>query len=251
MNKTYKTVYNAVSGTWAAVSELAKSQGKNTTRAAAALVLLAVAPAWGAQNTGTTTSGGTVVPAGTDYKTCYYDDNSKNVVCGDATTTAADVVDSKPGKSVAIGMSSTAAGESNVALGSSASASSTSGLAIGSNSKAHHNQTVAIGERASALGEADIAIGKAAGENANSTGRNIAVGEGAVKDAAAANNVIGIGTGAAQNINGQHVIAIGTDANQGVSGVNQVVAIGYKSSAVTSQSVAVGTAASAKNMGLT
>ena len=32
MNKTYKTVYNAVSGTWAAVSELAKSQGKNTTR---------------------------------------------------------------------------------------------------------------------------------------------------------------------------------------------------------------------------
>ena len=65
-----------------------------------------------------------------------------------------------------------------------------------------------------------------------------------MKDAAAANNVIGIGTGAAQNINGQHVIAIGTEANQGVTGVNQVVAIGYKSSAVTSQSVAVGTAAS-------
>ena len=249
MNKTYKTVYNAVSGTWAAVSELAKSQGKNTTRAAATLVLLAVSPAWGAPNTGTTTSGGNAMPSGPDYKFCYYDDTSKNVVCGDATTTAADVVDSKPGKSVAIGMSSTAAGESNVALGSSASASSTSGLAIGSNSKAHHNQTVAIGERASALGEADIAIGKAAGESANSTGRNIAVGEGAVKDAAAANNVIGIGTGAAQNINGQHVIAIGTDANQGVSGVNQVVAIGYKSSAVTSQSVAVGTAASAKNIG--
>ena len=249
MNKTYKTVYNAVSGTWAAVSELAKSQGKNTTRAAATLVLLAVFPAWGAPNTGTTTSGGNAMPSGPDYKFCYYDDTSKNVVCGDATTTAADVVDSKPGKSVAIGMSSTAAGESNVALGSSASASSTSGLAIGSNSKAHHNQTVAIGERASALGEADIAIGKAAGENATSTGRNIAVGEGAVKDAVAANNVIGIGTGAAQKIDGQHVIAIGTDANQGVSGVNQVVAIGYKSSAVTSQSVAVGTAASAKNIG--
>ena len=249
MNKTYKTVYNAVSGTWVAVSELAKSQGKNTTRAAAALVLLAVSPAWGAQNTGTTTSGGNALPSGTDYKFCYYDDNSKNVVCGDASTTAADIVDSKPGKSVAIGMSATAAGESNVALGAKASASNTSGLAIGSGSKAHHNQTVAIGERANALGEADVAIGKAAGESANSTGRNIAVGEGALKNAAAANNVIGIGTGAAQNINGQHVIAIGTDANQGVSGVNQVVAIGYKSSAVTSQSVAVGTAASAKQIG--
>ena len=249
MNKTYKTVYNAVSGTWAAVSELAKSQGKNTTRAAAALVLLAVSPAWGAPNTGTTTSGGNVLPSGTDYKFCYYDDNSKNVVCGDSSTTAADVVGGKPGKSVAIGMSATAAGESNVALGAKASASNTSGLAIGAGSKAHHNQTVAIGERANALGEADVAIGKAAGENATSTGRNIAVGEGALKNAAAANNVIGIGTGAAQNISGQHVIAIGTDANQGVSGVNQVVAIGYKSSAVTSQSVAVGTAASAKNIG--
>ena len=249
MNKTYKTVYNAVSGTWVAVSELAKSQGKNTTRAAAALVLLAVSPAWGAQNTGTTTSGGNALPSGTDYKFCYYDDNSKNVVCGDASTTAADIVDSKPGKSVAIGMSATAAGESNVALGAKASASNTSGLAIGSGSKAHHNQTVAIGERANALGEADVAIGKAAGENATSTGRNIAVGEGALRNAASANNVIGIGTGAAQNINGQHVIAIGTDANQGVSGVNQVVAIGYKSSAVTAQSVAVGTAASAKQIG--
>ena len=250
MNKAYKTVYNAVSGTWAAVSELAKSQGKNTTRAAAALVLLAVSPAWGAQNTGTTTSSGNTVPAGADYKSCYFDDNSKNVVCGDATTTAADIVGgNKPGKSVAIGLSAKTAGESNVALGANSSASSTSGLAIGAESKAHHNQTVAIGERANALGEADIAIGKAAGENAASTGRNIAVGEGALKNAAAANNVIGIGTGAAQNINGQHVIAIGTDANQGVSGVNQVVAIGYKSSAVTSQSVAVGTAASAKNIG--
>lgn len=249
MNKTYKTVYNAVSGTWAAVSELAKSQGKNTTRAAAALVLLAVSPAWGAQNTGTTTSGGNTVSAGADYKSCYFDDNSKNVVCGDATTTAADVVGPKPGKSVAIGLSAKTAGESNVALGANSSASSTSGLAIGAESKAHHNQTVAIGERANALGEADIAIGKAAGENATSTGRNIAVGEGALKDAAAANNVIGIGTGAAQNINGQHVIAIGTEANQGVSGVNQVVAIGYKSSALLSQSVAVGTLSSAKGIG--
>ena len=249
MNKTYKTVYNAVSGTWSAVSELAKSQGKNTTRAAAALVLLAVSPSWGAPNTGTTTSGGNALPSGTDYKFCYYDDNSKNVVCGDASTTAADIVDSKPGKSVAIGMSATAAGESNVALGAKASASSTSGLAIGAGSKAHHNQTVAIGERANALGEVDVAIGKAAGESANSTGRNIAVGEGALKNAAAANNVIGIGTGAAQKISGQHVIAIGTEANQGVTGVNQVVAIGYKSSAVTSQSVAIGTSASAKQIG--
>ena len=253
MNKIFKIVWNNSIGSYTVVSELTKSKSKGATcTTVAAVMLLAVSPAWGAQNTGTTTSGGNTVPASADYISCYFDDTSKNVVCGDATTTAADVVGPKPGKSVAIGLSAKTAGESNVALGANSSASSTSGLAIGSNSKAHNNQTVAIGERANALNEADIAIGKAAGENATSThneGRNIAVGEYAVKDAVGVNNVIGIGTNAAKGISGSHVIAIGTDANQGVSGVNQVVAIGYKSSAETSQSVAIGTSASAKQIG--
>ena len=249
MNKIFKIVWNNSIGSYTVVSELTKSKSKGATCTTVAAVML-LAASQALAGTGTTTSGGNALPSGTDYKFCYYDDNSKNVVCGDSSTTAADVVGgNKPGKSVAIGLSAKTAGESNVALGANSSASSTSGLAIGADSKAHHNQTVAIGERANALGEADVAIGKAASENATSTGRNIAVGEGALKNAAAANNVIGIGTGAAQNINGQHVIAIGTDANQGVSGVNQVVAIGYKSSAVTSQSVAVGTSSSAKGIG--
>ena len=249
MNKIFKIVWNSSIGSYTVVSELTKSKSKGATCTTVAAVML-LAASQALAGTGTTTSGGNALPSGTDYKFCYYDDNSKNVVCGDSSTTAADVVGgNKPGKSVAIGLSAKTAGESNVALGANSSASSTSGLAIGADSKAHHNQTVAIGERANALGEADVAIGKAASENATSTGRNIAVGEGALRNAAAANNVIGIGTGAAQNINGQHVIAIGTDANQGVSGVNQVVAIGYKSSAVTSQSVAVGTLSSAKGIG--
>ena len=249
MNKIFKIVWNNSIGSYTVVSELTKSKSKGATCTTVAAVML-LAASQALAGTGTTTSGGNALPSGTDYKFCYYDDNSKNVVCGDSSTTAADVVGgNKPGKSVAIGLSAKTAGESNVALGANSSASSTSGLAIGADSKAHHNQTVAIGERANALGEADVAIGKAASENATSTGRNIAVGEGALRNAAAANNVIGIGTGAAQNINGQHVIAIGTDANQGVSNVNQVVAIGYKSSAVTSQSVAVGTLSSSKGIG--
>ena len=249
MNKIFKIVWNNSIGSYTVVSELTKSKSKGATCTTVAAVML-LAASQALAGTGTTTSGGNALPSGTDYKFCYYDDNSKNVVCGDSSTTAADVVGgNKPGKSVAIGLSAKTAGESNVALGANSSASSTSGLAIGAESKAHHNQTVAIGERANALGEADVAIGKAASENATSTGRNIAVGEGALRNAAAANNVIGIGTGAAQNINGQHVIAIGTDANQGVSNVNQVVAIGYKSSAVTSQSVAVGTLSSSKGIG--
>ncbi len=166
MNKTYKTIYNAVSGTWAAVSEMAKSQGKNTTRAAAALVLLAVSPAWGAQNTGTTTSGGNTVPAGADYKSCYFDDNSKNVVCGDSTTTAADIVGgNKPGKSVAIGLSAKTAGESTVAVGDTAQASKLYAIAIGNKAEASGEKSVVIGSNetatniAKATGRQSVAIG--------------------------------------------------------------------------------------------
>ena len=195
MNKIFKIVWNNSIGSYTVVSELTKSKSKGATCTTVAAVML-LAASQALAGTGTTTSGGNALPSGTDYKFCYYDDNSKNVVCGDSSTTAADVVGgNKPGKSVAIGLSAKTAGESNVALGANSSASSTSGLAIGADSKAHHNQTVAIGERANALGEADVAIGKAASENATSTGRNIAVGEGALRNAAAANNVIGIGTG--------------------------------------------------------
>ena len=254
MNKTYKTVYNAVSGTWAAVSELAKSQGKNTTRAAAALVLLAVFPAWGAQNTGTTTSGGNTVSAGTDYKSCYFDDNSKNVVCGDSSTTAADIVGgNKPGKSVAIGLSAKTAGESTVAVGDTAQASKLYAIAIGNKAEASGEKSVVIGSNetatniAKATGRQSVAIGW----TAQATGFTQAVAIGPDAQALGGQSTsIGNNTRA----NGNSSIAIGSDDwdlakaqvdadYQRLTGTS--MSTGYQSTEAAEAAIAVGVKAQA------
>ena len=166
MNKTYKTVYNAVSGTWAAVSELAKSQGKNTTRAAAALVLLAVSPAWGAN--------------------CDFDNGRKNVVCGDATTTATST------NSIAVGEGAKATNILSIAIGNKAEASGDKSVVIGSNEAAKNivaratgRQSVAIGWTAQATGFTQaVAIGpdaQASGGQSTSIGNNTrAIGDSSI-----------------------------------------------------------------------
>ena len=274
MNKTYKTVYNAVSGTWAAVSELAKSQGKNTTRAAAALVLLAVSPAWGAQNTGTTTSGGNTVPAGTDYKSCYFDDNSKNVVCGDATTTAADIVGgNKPGKSVAIGLSAKTAGESTVAVGDTAQASKLYAIAIGNKAEASGEKSVVIGSNetatniAKATGRQSVAIGWTAqatgftqavaiGPDAQALGgQSTSIGN---NNRAKGNSSIAIGSDdwdlAKAQVDADYQRLTGTAMSAGyqsTEAAEAAIAVGVKAQATGALSTAFGPGAQATQVGAT
>ena len=208
MNKTYKTVYNAVSGTWTAVSELAKSQGKNTTRAAVALVLLAVSPAWGAQSTGTTTSGGNPVPAGAGYKSCYFDDGNRNVVCGDATTKATSV------NSIAVGAGAEATGPGSTAMGQSAVSKSLGTVAVGDTAQASNLYAIAIGNRAEASGNKSVAIGS------NETATNTAKATGAQS------------------------VAIGWTAQ--ATGATQSVAIGPDTQALGQQSTSIGNNTRAK-----
>ncbi|GAA8965512.1 YadA-like family protein [Helicobacter pylori] len=156
MNKTYKTVYNAVSDTWTAVPELAKSQGKNITRAAAALVLLAVSPAWGAN--------------------CDFNNGNRSVVCGDATTTATSY-------SIAVGEGAKAASLQSIAIGNKAEATNWQSVVIGSNdpktnivAKATGQQSLAVGWTAQATGATQsVAIGpdtQALGAQSTSIGNN-------------------------------------------------------------------------------
>ena len=185
MNHIYKTVWNATLGAWTVAQETAKARGKSSggnagaTRGAAHMrfaytaVASALLLASGQAVAVTGAEGGNTT---TGRPACFYDTASQSVLCGDASTSVVDIVDTKTAKSVSLGLNAKTTGESNVALGANSSASHTSGLAIGANAKAHHNQTVAVGERASATGEADVAIGKAAAENAVSTGRNVAIG---------------------------------------------------------------------------
>ena len=242
MNKIYRVVWNETTQTWNAVAEFAKAHGKTASSGIGGIVasagvrfaftaimsglLLASGQVMAAENNGQTLANGkTVAEAveGTDYNTCYFDTTSYNVVCGDDSTKALDVVPGvtpKQGKSVVMGQGASSKGETNVVIGANSSTAgpsdepsrATGAIAIGAAASANHNQSIAMGQTASAKGEADVSIGKLAGDTVSSGGRNISIGESALKGGSGVNNVIAIGSSAGVYSNSSHSVYIGTGA---------------------------------------
>ena len=196
------------------------------------------------------------------YNTCYFDTVSYNVVCGDDSTKALDVVPGvtpKQGKSVVMGQGASSKGETNVVIGANSSTAgpsdepsrATGAIAIGAAASANHNQSIAMGQTASAKGEADVSIGKLAGDTVSSGGRNISIGESALKGGSGVNNVIAIGSSAGVDSNSSHSVYIGTGAtgkehkNVSIGYLANTksgsIAVGDNSNAQGSSSVAIGT----------
>ena len=281
MNKIYRVVWNETTQTWNAVAEFAKAHGKAASSGIGGIVasvgvrfaftaimsglLLASGQVMAAENSGKTLANGKAVTAaaeGTDYHTCYFDTTSYNVVCGDDSTKALDVVPGvtpKQGKSVVMGQGASSKGETNVVIGANSSTAgpsdepsrATGAIAIGAAASANHNQSIAMGQTASAKGEADVSIGKLAGDTVSSGGRNISIGESALKGGSGVNNVIAIGSSAGVDSNSSHSVYIGTGAtgkeHKNVSIGYQAntksgsIAVGDNSNAQGSSSVAIGT----------
>ena len=272
MNKIYRVVWNETTQTWNAVAEFAKAHGKTASSGIGGIVasagvrfaftaimsglLLASGQVMAAENSGKTLANGKAVAEaveGTEYNTCYFDTVSYNVVCGDDSTKALDVVPGdtpKQGKSVVMGQGASSKGETNVVIGANSSTAgpsdepsrATGAIAIGAAASANHNQSIAMGQMASAKGEADVSIGKLAGDTVSSDGRNIAIGESALKGGSGVNNVIAIGSAAGVDSNSSHSVYIGTGAT-GKEAKN--VSIGYLSN-TKSGSIAVGDNANAQ-----
>ena len=232
MNKTYKTVYNAVSDTWTVVPELAKSQGKNTTRVAAALVLLAVSPAWGAN--------------------CYFDDGHKNAVCGDATTTATST------NSIAVGAGAKATDRQSIAIGNETEASGWQSVVIGSNdpktnivAKAAGQQSLAVGWTAQATGATQaVAIGpdtQALGAQSTSIGNNTrAKGDSSIAIGGDDWNV------AKTKVGANYKLLTGKDMStdfKGTEAAEAAVAVGVKAMATGALATAFGSGTQAKEVG--
>ncbi|MFC2540682.1 ESPR-type extended signal peptide-containing protein, partial [Neisseria sicca] len=281
MNKIYRVVWNETTQTWNAVAEFAKAHGKTASSGIGGIVasagvrfaftaimsglLLASGQVMAAENNGQTLANGkTVAEAveGTDYNTCYFDTTSYNVVCGDETTKASDVIPGtipKQGKSVVMGQGASSKGETNVVIGANSSTAgpsdepsrATGAIAIGAAASANHNQSIAMGQTASAKGEADVSIGKLAGDTVSSGGRNISIGESALKGGSGVNNVIAIGSSAGVDSNSSHSVYIGTGAtgsepkNISIGYLAKTksgsIAVGDSSNAQGSSSVAIGT----------
>ena len=281
MNKIYRVVWNETTQTWNAVAEFTKAHGKTASSGIGGIVasagvrfaftaimsglLLASGQVMAAENSGKTLANGKAVTAaaeGTDYHTCYFDTTSYNVVCGDDSTKALDVVPGvtpKQGKSVVMGQGASSKGETNVVIGANSSTAgpsdepsrATGAIAIGAAASANHNQSIAMGQTASAKGEADVSIGKLAGDTVSSGGRNISIGESALKGGSGVNNVIAIGSSAGVDSNSSHSVYIGTGAtgkehkNVSIGYLANTksgsIAVGDNSNAQGSSSVAIGT----------
>ncbi|MDY0500349.1 YadA-like family protein [Pasteurella multocida] len=222
----YRTLWNAATQSWVVVSELAKAGGKSASGKSAlvnsvsgfSFTLIAASVVLGSGQVSAADILSNKYPTNQNNDNyCFFDANSKSVICGDETTKTEDKADNKPAKSVVMGFGATNKGESNVAIGvSSKTENATAAIAVGASASAKANYAIAVGFEAEGNGQWDISIGRFAGKGASTSageGRNIAIGDGALKDSGPVNNNTVLGTGAGGNLVGDHNVIIGTYAN--------------------------------------
>ncbi|EBW4862180.1 hypothetical protein DPP24_06955 [Salmonella enterica subsp. enterica serovar Oranienburg] len=225
MNRIFKVLWNAATGTFIVTSETAKSRGKKSGRrklAVSALIGLssimisadALAKAGndtgaGVTPTGTQTGGTGWIAIGTDATANTY----TNV---DGASAAMGYKASAMGKwSTAIGSYSDSSGDSSLALGVKAASAENRAIAMGASSSAAGNFAMAMGVLSTASGENSVALGYKATASGSTA---VALG---YQTTASGDDSAAFGNGAQ---------AIGTNS----------VALGTGSTALEDNSVAVG-----------
>ncbi|WP_175863957.1 ESPR-type extended signal peptide-containing protein [Burkholderia cepacia] len=255
MNKTYRSVWNAVTNTWTAAAETAKSHSKGSARAARqAVIAIALGGAAiggaAAAETCTTEDGasGTVDAAGV----CKAAGGGAIGMMGTVGTMATDdttfvkvnatgnPANATGGNAIAIGQTVTSAGSSSVAIGSNTTASGLHSVALGAGAKNADasDRQIAIGGQAQTTGKYTIAMGYLASatvEDALAFGR-----------ASSATSTGAVAIGAAATSGGTGSTAIGQSAAV-VSSATNAVALGMNARVANSNSAAIGSNAFASN----
>ncbi|MCY9799236.1 ESPR-type extended signal peptide-containing protein [Citrobacter braakii] len=223
MNKIFKVIWNAATGTFIVTSETAKSHGKKSGRkklAVSALIGLgsimvsadALANAGNDTGSGVTVSGTT----GTGW-----------VAIG--TNATANTYTSEDGASAAMGYKADAMGKWSTAIGSYSQSSGDSSLALGVKSVSAGDRAIAMGASSSASGDYSMAMGV----YANSSGaKSVALG-----NQSTASGATSVALGNQSTASGDDSTAFGNGAKAiGTSSV----ALGTGSTALEDNSVAVG-----------
>ncbi|KVT74347.1 hypothetical protein WT25_28175 [Burkholderia territorii] len=179
MNKTYRNIWNAATGTWTAVAETAKSHSKGSARVArSAVVALALSGAGVggafAADACTTAEGasGSLDEAGV----CQVPVMQKGARSLGTMATALDDTYIKVHSGSYASAIEAQAGDGATAVGANANANAMSAVALGGNTLANNTNAVAIGTLATASGRESIALGVAA---VASAGSSTALGRGA------------------------------------------------------------------------
>ncbi|ECF0256781.1 trimeric autotransporter adhesin SadA [Salmonella enterica] len=230
MNRIFKVLWNAATGTFIVTSETAKSRGKKSGRrklAVSALISLssimvsadALAKAGndtgdGVTPTGTQTGGTGWIAIGTDATANTYTNvdgasaamGYKASAMGKWSTAIGSYSQSTGDSSLALGVKSTSAGDRAIAMGASSSASGSYSMAMGVYANSSGAKSVALGYKSVASGAASSALGYQAtasgddsaafGNGAKAIGTNsIALGAGSI---AQEDNSVAVGNSTTQ-----------------------------------------------------
>ncbi|EGQ2374871.1 autotransporter adhesin SadA [Salmonella enterica] len=230
MNRIFKVLWNAATGTFVVTSETAKSRGKKNGRrklAVSALIGLssimvsadALANAGndtgdGVTPTGTQTGGKGWIAIGTDATANTYTNvdgasaamGYKASAMGKWSTAIGSYSQSTGDSSLALGVKSVSAGDRAIAMGASSSASGSYSMAMGVYANSSGAKSVALGYRSVASGETSSALGYQAtasgddsaafGNGAKAIGTNsVALGSGSI---AQEDNSVAVGNSTTQ-----------------------------------------------------
>ena len=241
MNHIYKVIWNTITQTWVAVSELSRAKGKTkSSKTLTAVVLAAV-------STGAVVGGAEAAMfAGQGDGISIQSQNRNTKVAKAEGVTAIAIgydVSSKGTSALAIGTQTHATGEKTVAVGHLATAKGSESAAFGVNATAAGNGDIALGKHAVAQGGADGVTGSAAlGDEAHATGAQSA----AVGGKSSASGTHTIASGYKAGASGENAAAFGADST--ASGTNSA-SIGPSSTASGSNSASLGMQAQAKGAG--
>nr|WP_081078566.1 ESPR-type extended signal peptide-containing protein [Burkholderia territorii] len=195
MNKTYRNIWNAATGTWTAVAETAKSHSKGSARVArSAVVALALSGAGVsgafAADACTTAEGesGSLDAAGVCRASAVMSLDSFGTMAGTNSYEAGVNASASGDNAVAVGNNSRASGLNATALGEEAVAAGPASTAIGMSATATQSHGIALGVAANATATNAIAIGVSA---TASHGDAVALGEHAATDRA---NSVSVGS---------------------------------------------------------
>nr|WP_241332151.1 ESPR-type extended signal peptide-containing protein [Burkholderia cenocepacia] len=233
MNKTYRNIWNAATGTWTAVAETAKSHSKGSARVARqAVVALALGSAsiGGAFAADVCETADGVSGSLDEARVCQAPVVSKNTRSIGTTATALDDAYIKVETGTYAPAIDAQAGNSATAIGANANANAMSAVALGGSATAGYN-SVSLGTISNATYE-DVAVG--VGANA-SGGYSVAVGRAA---SASGGNAVALGRSAIASADG--AMALGRAANASAAGA---VALGYGAVADRVNTVSVGSSA--------
>ncbi|WP_257128459.1 ESPR-type extended signal peptide-containing protein, partial [Burkholderia sp. MSMB1459WGS] len=243
MNKTYRTVWNATTGTWAAAEETARSKSKGSSRAASkafvavALGGMAIGGASAADVVGASesadgkTDDDSVIQVPITGTKSLMPMGTTGTLSTDSVGTMAALDDAYIKVRVGHYAPGTAAvaGDGSVAIGASADASAQSAVALGGNASATGQNATALGALASATNFNTLAAGVGAAASGNAS---TALGRGA-----ATSGAYGVAVGYTANSSGTSAVAMGVGAS--ASG-NSSVAVGDGAAASVANSAAIG-----------